>query len=275
MNFGKKYPPEGGAEALPPPNPTRPRHEVAQAPVPVGPAPVAPQAAPQARPPAAAGEWLQAYREIQQQTASIHDTYQQSMAASHQAFLRLAQNSSANLMGVSGEPLPEMAPLAQAAPPAMAPSVPPPAPPAYAPPPVVLAPASMPAPGNGNGNGNGTGNGNGGAVEVRTEPLNTEEARAMLLAVVAEKTGYPEEILAMDMDLEADLGIDSIKRVEILSALQERAPQMPELDASELPTMQSLGQVLAFLEQMQAGGASGKEGQGDSSKNGKDASAVH
>ena len=80
-----------------------------------------------------------------------------------------------------------------------------------------------------------------------------EDARALLLTVVAEKTGYPEEILALDMDLEADLGIDSIKRVEILSALQERHPALPELDASELPNIQTLGQVLEFMDQMSKG----------------------
>ena len=37
-----------------------------------------------------------------------------------------------------------------------------------------------------------------------------------LLQIVSERTGYPEEILDMDLDLEADLGIDSIKRVEIV-----------------------------------------------------------
>ena len=40
---------------------------------------------------------------------------------------------------------------------------------------------------------------------------------ALILAVVADKTGYPAEMINLDMDLEADLGIDSIKRVEILS----------------------------------------------------------
>ena len=34
------------------------------------------------------------------------------------------------------------------------------------------------------------------------------------------------------MALEADLGIDSIKRVEILAALRERHPQLPEVDAA-------------------------------------------
>ena len=47
---------------------------------------------------------------------------------------------------------------------------------------------------------------------------------AMLLAIVAERTGYPEDMLGLDSDLEADLGIDSIKRVEIAGALQKQLP---------------------------------------------------
>ena len=38
-----------------------------------------------------------------------------------------------------------------------------------------------------------------------------------ILEVVSNLTGYPVEMLNLDMDIEADLGIDSIKRVEILS----------------------------------------------------------
>ncbi|WP_052407466.1 type I polyketide synthase [Allokutzneria albata] len=40
------------------------------------------------------------------------------------------------------------------------------------------------------------------------------------LNVVADRTGYPVEMLDLDMELEADLGIDSIKRVEVFSALR-------------------------------------------------------
>ena len=39
------------------------------------------------------------------------------------------------------------------------------------------------------------------------------DTSAILLSVVAEKTGYPAEMLGLDMALDADLGIDSIKRV--------------------------------------------------------------
>ena len=69
---------------------------------------------------------------------------------------------------------------------------------------------------------------------------------ALLLEVVSEKTGYPTDTLEMEMTLEADLGIDSIKRVEILSTMQERAPSLPEVDGSSMATLQTLGEIVAF-----------------------------
>lgn len=44
--------------------------------------------------------------------------------------------------------------------------------------------------------------------------------KAILLAIVSERTGYPLDMLDMDMDLEADLSIDSIKRAEIVNSLK-------------------------------------------------------
>ena len=56
----------------------------------------------------------------------------------------------------------------------------------------------------------------------------------MLIESVAEKTGYPPEMLDLDMRLDTDLGIDSIKRVEILSAVQERLPNAPAIGPAQL-----------------------------------------
>ncbi|MBV8078292.1 MAG: acyltransferase domain-containing protein, partial [Planctomycetaceae bacterium] len=56
------------------------------------------------------------------------------------------------------------------------------------------------------------------------ERLGREELAARLLAIVRERTGYPAEMLRLDLDLEADLGIDSIKRVEILGSLRDALP---------------------------------------------------
>jgi acyl carrier protein len=54
-------------------------------------------------------------------------------------------------------------------------------------------------------------------------------------------------MLRLDMNLEADLGIDSIKRVEILSALREQAPELPEPDAETLGKLNTLGQIVEVL----------------------------
>ncbi|MDU0457952.1 MAG: SDR family NAD(P)-dependent oxidoreductase [Geobacteraceae bacterium] len=68
-----------------------------------------------------------------------------------------------------------------------------------------------------------------------------------LLAVVAEKTGYPVEMLELDMGMDSDLGIDSIKRVEILSALQERIPGSPVIGPEHLGTLRTLGEIARHL----------------------------
>ncbi len=75
--------------------------------------------------------------------------------------------------------------------------------------------------------------------------------QATILAIVADKTGYPEDTLSLDMDLEADLGIDSIKRVEILSAIQEQIPHLPELKPAELAPLRTFGEIAAFIKKHQ------------------------
>jgi acyl transferase domain-containing protein len=44
---------------------------------------------------------------------------------------------------------------------------------------------------------------------------------SQLLDIVADRTGYPQDMLDADANIEADLGIDSIKRMEILTAFQQ------------------------------------------------------
>ena len=74
------------------------------------------------------------------------------------------------------------------------------------------------------------------------------DVREVLLATVADRTGYPREALQMGMDLESDLGVDSIKRVEILAAVQDRIPSLPELDSETLGALRTLDDVAAQLE---------------------------
>ncbi len=74
-----------------------------------------------------------------------------------------------------------------------------------------------------------------------------DSTAALVLAVVSEKTGYPVEMLELEMGLDADLGIDSIKRVEIFSALEEALPDAPRLDPDRLALLQTLAEVVAEL----------------------------
>ncbi|MGI5864885.1 MAG: SDR family NAD(P)-dependent oxidoreductase, partial [Myxococcales bacterium] len=75
------------------------------------------------------------------------------------------------------------------------------------------------------------------------------DLKHVLLSVVAEKTGYPAEMLNLQMGLESDLGIDSIKRVEILSALRARVPGLPDVEPAAMARLQTLGAIVEQLEQ--------------------------
>jgi acyl carrier protein len=63
------------------------------------------------------------------------------------------------------------------------------------------------------------------AKPAQPAPATLEET---LLAIVSERTGYPSEVLDLQANLEADLGIDSIKRVEIIGAF--RRTVLPSLE---------------------------------------------
>ena len=69
----------------------------------------------------------------------------------------------------------------------------------------------------------------------------------LLLKIVSDRTGYPVEMIDLDLDLEADLGIDSIKRVEILGSFQQQTGLMQENDMEALAGRKTLRQVGEFL----------------------------
>jgi acyl transferase domain-containing protein/phosphopantetheinyl transferase len=69
----------------------------------------------------------------------------------------------------------------------------------------------------------------------------------VLLRLVSERTGYPVEMLNLDLDLEADLGIDSIKRVEILGSLQQQIQLAEGVDMEALAGRKTLREVLGVL----------------------------
>lgn len=55
-----------------------------------------------------------------------------------------------------------------------------------------------------------------------------------LLDLVSERTGYPMEMLGLDLHMEADLGIDSIKKVEIFAVMSEHYAALKTLEQDTL-----------------------------------------
>ena len=197
----------------------------------------------------ASQESLRSLQQLQLQTASIHERFlhgQEQAQASFQQLVAGQQRLLEQALGAPISPLPTFTPPAPApyAPPAPAfaapvysappvPAPPVPAPQAPAPQaPAAAAPAPAPVPA-------------APAPPAATQPAVSVVAE--LLAVIADTTGYPTDMLELSMDMESDLGIDSIKRVEILSMLSERLPNAPQVDPEDLSGLKTLQDVVDFL----------------------------
>ncbi|MFI1801853.1 SDR family oxidoreductase [Streptomyces sp. NPDC020379] len=179
--------------------------------------------------------WSAMLEDTRGQTADAHAVFLRSMSEAHVAFLRMSEKSFAALAGSPWVPVPEQHGGAPPAPDALPPTREPDdraAPATTAPP---MAPSAA------------TPQSNGSVAGPDRVALDAGQLEKALLTVVAERTGYPQEMLGLDMELEADLGIDSIKRVEILSVLSQRAAgDLPEIqgDPMELASLRTLRQVL-------------------------------
>ena len=60
-----------------------------------------------------------------------------------------------------------------------------------------------------------------------------------IVKMVAEKTGYPEDMLDLDLDMEADLGIDTVKQAELFAAMREHygIAQQEGIQLKDYPTI--------------------------------------
>ncbi|WP_048630994.1 type I polyketide synthase [Mycolicibacterium aurum] len=184
---------------------------------------------------------------IQQETAEQHQRYLEVMTQSHQAFLDVSVQMMAEIVG-DRDPAPQTPRLAikevVQAPPSVAPAVvsspspaasvtlveqvPAPAPAAVmvpSPSPVTEPPVST-------------------SILSPSTPVPSLPTGDVVLAIVSEKTGYPADMLSLGMEMEAELGIDSIKQVEILAALQAKYPGAPDIPASELAGLRTLQDVV-------------------------------
>ncbi len=60
-----------------------------------------------------------------------------------------------------------------------------------------------------------------------------------VVTMVAEKTGYPEDMLDLDLDMEADLGIDTVKQAELFAGMREHygIAQQDGIQLKDYPTI--------------------------------------
>jgi acyl transferase domain-containing protein/NAD(P)H-dependent flavin oxidoreductase YrpB (nitropropane dioxygenase family)/acyl carrier protein len=68
-----------------------------------------------------------------------------------------------------------------------------------------------------------------------------------VIAVIGDRTGYPADMIEPDLDLEADLSIDSIKRAEIAGELATRLHLDPDGDVEELAQARTAAEIAALV----------------------------
>jgi acyl transferase domain-containing protein/NAD(P)-dependent dehydrogenase (short-subunit alcohol dehydrogenase family) len=87
---------------------------------------------------------------------------------------------------------------------------------------------------------------------VAAQTATDDAIKEKVLEIVAEKSGYPKDMLDLDLDLEADLGIDTVKQAEMFAAVRAayNIPRDENLKLREFPT---LAHVIRFARDRQPG----------------------
>jgi acyl transferase domain-containing protein/NAD(P)H-dependent flavin oxidoreductase YrpB (nitropropane dioxygenase family)/acyl carrier protein len=93
-----------------------------------------------------------------------------------------------------------------------------------------------------------------GAVPVAVAPVpaaaavvSTQSVLEVVLEVIGERTGYPVDMIEPDLDLEADLSVDSIKRAEIAGELATRLNLPLDGDTEELAKARTAAGITALI----------------------------
>ena len=81
-----------------------------------------------------------------------------------------------------------------------------------------------------------------------------QEITQFVIQQVAEKTGYPAEMLDLELDLEADLGVDTVKQAELFAAIRTHY-NVPRREDLRLSDYNTLAKVINFFKE-NAGGQS-------------------
>ncbi len=128
----------------------------------------------------------------------------------------------------AGAPVERSATAAQTQPPVSEPAA---VPAAAEPTPAVAAPAQAPA---------------GAAEEAAAAGAAVDGVEDRVLEILAQETGYPQDLLDMDLDLEADLGIDTVKQAEVFATIREGYGIQRD-DSLKLRDYPTINHVVAFV----------------------------
>ena len=91
--------------------------------------------------------------------------------------------------------------------------------------------------------------------ESKPEPVSIQDSGEIqpgLISVVVKHTGYPEDFIEMDQDLEGELGIDTVKQAEIMGDVREMfsLPVDEDFILSDHPT---LNHFVSYIQKMTGG----------------------
>ncbi len=81
---------------------------------------------------------------------------------------------------------------------------------------------------------------------VPAETSSADSVKERILALAVEKTGYPKDMLDLDLDLEADLGVDTVKQAEMFAAIRE-IYNIPRDENRKLRDYPTLAHVIRFV----------------------------
>ena len=73
-----------------------------------------------------------------------------------------------------------------------------------------------------------------------------DEVKERILELVVQKTGYPKDMLDLELDLEADLGVDTVKQAEMFAAIRE-IYNIPRDENRKLRDYPTLAHVIGFV----------------------------
>jgi acyl transferase domain-containing protein/acyl carrier protein/NAD(P)-dependent dehydrogenase (short-subunit alcohol dehydrogenase family) len=76
--------------------------------------------------------------------------------------------------------------------------------------------------------------------------VESESVKERILTLMAEKTGYPKDMLDLELDLEADLGVDTVKQAEMFAAVRE-IYNIPRDESRKLRDYPTLAHVIRFV----------------------------